>query len=185
MEKSYSPMTIRFFILQAHYRSTIDFGNEALQGAEKGVSKLMSAMETLQKIVPSKSSTYNVSELESKCYSAMDDDFNTPILIAHLFDGVRIINSVKDGKESLSSSDLEKLKTLFNTFVTDILGLISAKNNTSNDLTNEVMDLVLKLRDNAKSSKDFTTADLIREELNKLNIQFNDRRDGSNWKLNT
>ena len=163
LEKSYSPMTIRFFILQAHYRSTFDFGNEALQGAEKGVSKLMSAMETLQKIVPSKSSTYNVSELESKCYSAMDDDFNTPILIAHLFDGVRIINSVKDGKESLSSSDLEKLKTLFNTFVTDILGLISAKNNTSNDLTNEVMDLVLKLRDNAKSSKDFTTADLIRE----------------------
>ncbi|MAU36672.1 MAG: cysteine--tRNA ligase [Flavobacteriales bacterium] len=185
LEKSYSPMTIRFFILQAHYRSTIDFGNEALQGAEKGVSKLMSAMETLQKIVPSKSSTYNVSELESKCYSAMDDDFNTPILIAHLFDGVRIINSVKDGKESLSSSDLEKLKTLFNTFVTDILGLISAKNNTSNDLTNEVMDLVLKLRDNAKSSKDFTTADLIREELNKLNIQVNDSRDGSNWKLNT
>ena len=185
LEKSYSPMTIRFFILQAHYRSTIDFGNEALQGAEKGVSKLMSAMETLQKIVPSKSSTYNVSELESKCYSAMDDDFNTPILIAHLFDGVRIINSVKDGKESLSSSDLEKLKTLFNTFVTDILGLISAKDNNSNDLTNEVMDLVLKLRDNAKSSKDFTTADLIREELNKLNIQVNDSRDGSNWKLNT
>ena len=185
LEKSYSPMTIRFFILQAHYRSTLDFGNEALQGAERGVSKLMSAMETLKKIVPSKNSTYNVTELENKCYSAMDDDFNTPILIAHLFDGVRIINSVKDGKESLSSSDLEKLKTLFNTFVTDILGLISAKNNTSNDLTNEVMDLVLKLRNNAKSSKDFTTADLIREELKKLNIQVNDSRDGSNWKINT
>ncbi len=185
LEKSYSPMTIRFFILQAHYRSTIDFGNEALQGAEKGVSKLMSAMETLQKLVPSKSSTYNVSELECKCYSAMDDDFNTPILIAHLFDGVRIINSVKDGKESLSSNDLEKLKTLFNTFVTDVLGLISAKNNNGNDLTDKVMALVLKLRDNAKSSKDFTTADLIREELNKINIQVNDSRDGSNWKLNT
>ena len=164
LEKSYSPMTIRFFILQAHYRSTIDFGNEALQGAEKGVSKLMSAMETLQKLVPSKRSTYNVSELESKCYSAMDDDFNTPILIAHLFDGVRIINSVKDGNESLSSNDLEKLKTVFNTFVTDVLGLISAKNNTGNDLTNEVMALVLKLRDNAKSNKDFAAADLIREE---------------------
>ena len=185
LEKSYSPMTIRFFMLQAHYRSTIDFGNEALKGAEKGVSKLMSAMETLQKLVPSKSSTYNVSELESKCYSAMDDDFNTPILIAHLFDGVRIINSVKDGNESLSSIDLEKLKTLFNTFVTDILGLISTKNNNGNDLTNEVMALVLKLRDNAKSSKDFTTADLIRDELTKLNIQVNDSRDGSNWTLNT
>jgi cysteinyl-tRNA synthetase len=185
LEKSYSPMTIRFFILQAHYRSTIDFGNEALQGAEKGVSKLMSAIETLQKLPPSKSSTYDVSELENKCYSAMNDDFNTPILIAYLFDGVRIINSVKDGKESLSSSDLEKLKSLFNTFVTDVLGLISTKDNSGNDLTNEVMALVLKLRENAKSSKDFATADLIREELNKLNIQVNDSRDGSSWKLNT
>jgi len=185
LEKSYSPMTIRFFILQAHYRSTIDFGNEALQAAEKGVLKLMSAMETLQTLAPSKSSTYNVNELTNKCYSAMDDDFNTPILIAHLFDGVRIINSVKDGKESLSSNDLEKLKILFNTFVTDILGLIPAKENTDNDLTSEVMTLVLKLRENAKSNKDFATADLIREELNKLNIQVNDSRDGSSWKLNT
>ena len=115
----------------------------------------------------------------------MDDDFNTPILIAHLFDGVRIINSVKDRKERLSSNDLEKLKNLFNTFVTDILGLISAKENTENDLTHEVMTLVLKLRENAKSNKDFATADFIREELNKLNIQVNDSRDGSNWKLNT
>ena len=111
----------------------------------------------------------------------MDDDFNTPILITHLFDGVRIINSVKDGKESLSSSDLEKLKTLFNTFVTDVLGLISAKNNTSNDLTNEVMGLVLKLRDNAKSSKNFNTADLIRNELDKLGIQIKDSREGTSW----
>ena len=178
-------MTIRFFILQAHYRSTIDFGNEALQGAEKGVSKLMSAMETLQNLVPSTSSTYNVSELERNCYCAMDDDFNTPILIAHLFDGVRIINSVKDGNESLSPIDLERLKTLFNTFITDILGLISPKKNSRDDLTNEVMTLVLKLRDNAKSNKDFATADLIREELHKLNIQVNDNRDGSTWKLNT
>tara|TARA_X000000368_G_scaffold227579_1_gene179668 strand:- start:2225 stop:3694 length:1470 start_codon:yes stop_codon:yes gene_type:complete len=184
LEKSYSPMTIRFFILQAHYRSTIDFGNEALQGAEKGVSKLLSAMETLQTLAPSKSSTYNVSELESKCYSAMDDDFNTPILIAHLFDGVRIINSVKDGKESLSVSDLEKLKTLFNTFVTDVLGLFSLKEIKENDLTNEVMELVLKLRSNAKSNKDFETADLIREALNKLDIQIKDGRDGSSWKFN-
>ena len=181
LEKSYHPMTIRFFILQAHYRGTIDFSNKALQASEKGILKLMSAMETLQKLVPSKSSTYNVGELESKCYSAMDDDFNTPILIAHLFDGVRIINSVKDGKESLSSSDLEKLKTLFNTFVTDVLGLISAKNNTSNDLTNEVMGLVLKLRDNAKSSKNFNTADLIRNELDKLGIQIKDSREGTSW----
>ena len=185
LTQAYSPMTIRFFILQAHYRGTLDFSNNALKAAEKGLEKLFNGVNMLKDLAANKEKTVNVNELIEKCYAAMDDDFNTPILIAHLFDGVRIINSVKDGKESLSSSDLEKLKTLFNTFVTDILGLISAKNNTSNDLTNEVMDLVLKLRDNAKSSKDFTTADLIREELNKLNIQVNDSRDGSNWKLNT
>jgi len=184
LERAYAPMTIRFFILQAHYRSTVDFSNDALQAAEKGFTKLMTAIETLNKLSGSKSSTYNVKELEDNCYAAMDDDFNTPILIAHLFDGVRIINSVKDGKESLSSSDLDKLKNLFNTFVLDILGLISAKENSGNDLTNEVMEIVLKLRGNAKSTKDFTTADLIREELNKLNIQVKDGRDGSSWGLN-
>ena len=184
LDRAYSPMTIRFFILQAHYRSTLDFGNEALQAAEKGFSKLLNAMETLQKLKPLERSTYDVTELEKKCYSAMDDDFNTPILIAHLFDGVRIINSVKDGKESLCASDLEKLKTLFNAFVTEILGLIAPKESSGNDLTNEVMELVLKLRASAKSTKDFATADLIREELNKLNIQIKDNRDGSSWEFN-
>ena len=184
LDRAYSPMTIRFFILQAHYRSTLDFGNEALQAAEKGFSKLLNAMETLQKLKPLERSTYDVTELEKKCYSAMDDDFNTPILIAHLFDGVRIINSVKDGKESLCASDLEKLKTLFNAFVTEILGLIAPKESSGNDLTNEVMELVLKLRANAKSTKDFATADLIREELKKLNIQIKDNRDGSSWEFN-
>ena len=118
LERAYSPMCIRFFILQAHYRSTIDFGNQALMAAEKGFTKLMNAMETLKKLTSSKTSTYDVNQLEQKCYDAMNDDFNTPILIAHLFDGVRIINSVKDGKESFNASDLEKLKSIFNSFVT-------------------------------------------------------------------
>ena len=184
LEQAYTPMTIRFFILQAHYRSTIDFGNDALTAAEKGLSKLINAMDTLQELSPSKDSTYDVNELERKCYSAMDDDFNTPILIAHLFDGVRIINSVKDGKETLCPINLEKIKALFNSFVLDVLGLISTKENSGEDLTNEVMELVLKLRSNAKSTKDFTSADLIRDELNKLNIQVKDGRDGSSWELN-
>jgi cysteinyl-tRNA synthetase len=184
LERAYTPMTIRFFILQAHYRSTVDFSNEALQAAEKGFTKLMTAMETLQKLTASKNSTYNVKELEDKCYAAMDDDFNTPILIAHLFDGVRIINSAKDEKESLSSTDLEKLKNIFNTFVTDILGFVSTKGNSGHNLSNEIMELVLKLRANAKTNKDFDSADLIRDELNKLNIQVNDSRDGSSWELN-
>jgi len=183
LERSYSPMTIRFFILQAHYRSTLDFSNDALQAAEKGLTKLMNAMETLEQLSATETSTYDVNELEEKCYTAMDDDFNTPILIAHLFDGVRIINSVKDGKESLNISDLEKMKSIFNSFVTDILGLISAKESSGNDLTNEVMELVLQLRGNAKKNKDFETADLIREELNKLNIQIKDGREGSNWEV--
>jgi cysteinyl-tRNA synthetase len=184
LERAYAPMTIRFFILQAHYRSTVDFSNAALQAAEKGFTKLMNAIETLGKLFPSESSTYNVNELEKKCYAAMNDDFNTPILIAHLFDGVRIINSIKDGKENITESDLKKLKEIFKVFATDILGFVSTKENSRNDLTNEVMEVVLKLRGNAKSTKDFTTADLIREELNKLNIQVKDDRDGSSWELN-
>ena len=124
LERAYSPMTIRFFILQAHYRSTIDFSNAALQASEKGFTKMMNAVETLQKLTPSKKSTYDINELEKNCYTAMNDDFNTPILIAHLFDGVRIINSVKDGKESITSSDLKKLKNIFTTFVINIQKMI-------------------------------------------------------------
>ena len=183
LERAYAPMTIRFFILQAHYRSTVDFSNEALQAAEKGFTKLMNAMETLAKLSATETSTYDVNALEEKCYTAMDDDFNTPILIAYLFDGVRIINSVKDGKESLNLADLEKLKTIFNSFVTDILGLISAKESSGDDLTNEVMELVLQLRGNAKKSKDFGTADLIRDELDKVGIQIKDGREGSSWEV--
>jgi cysteinyl-tRNA synthetase len=183
LERAYAPMTIRFFILQAHYRSTVDFSNEALQAAEKGFTKLMNAMETLGQISASENSTYDVNALQKKCYTAMNDDFNTPILIAHLFDGVRIINSVKDGKESLNAADLEQLKTIFNTFVTDILGFISHKESNTNDLTNEVMELVLQLRGNAKKSKDFDTADLIRDELDKVGIQIKDGREGSSWEV--
>ena len=183
LERAYTPMTIRFFILQAHYRSTVDFSNEALQAAEKGFTKLMNAMETLGQISASNISTYDVNSLQEKCYTAMNDDFNTPILIAHLFDGVRIINSVKDGKESLNAPDLEQLKTIFNTFITDILGFISVKESSGDDLTNEVMELVLQLRGNAKKSKDFDTADLIRDELDKAGIQIKDGREGSRWEL--
>tara|TARA_B100000427_G_scaffold312789_1_gene304580 strand:+ start:594 stop:2063 length:1470 start_codon:yes stop_codon:yes gene_type:complete len=184
LEQSYSPMTIRFFILQAHYRSTLDFGNEALKAAEKGLAKLMNAIKILQEIKPSKKSNFDVYSLEKKCYSAMDDDFNTPILIAHLFDGVKIINSVKTGKESISSDELKKLKSIFHIFVTDILGLAPAGEKNYTDLINEVMELVLTLRINAKSNKDFATADLIRDELKRLNVKIKDGREGSTWEIN-
>ena len=183
LERAYSPMTIRFFILQAHYRSTIDFSNEALKAAEKGFTKLMNAMETLEDLKDSKRSTYDVKKLEENFYAAMDDDFNTPILIAHLFEGVRVINSAKDGKESLNHSDLEQLKDLYKTFVTDILGLVSIKEISKNNLTNELMELILKLRGHAKKNKDFNTADFIREELNKSGIQIKDSREATSWEV--
>ena len=183
LERAYTPMTIRFFILQAHYRSTVDFSNESLQAAEKGMTKLMNAFESLEGLTASDSSTYDVSDLKDKCYAAMNDDFNTPILISHLFDGVRIINSVKDGTEQLSIGDLADLKQLFQTFITDILGLKSNKEKAENDLTNEVMDILLQLRSKAKENKDWDSADLIRDELNKLNIQIKDGKDGSSWQL--
>ena len=183
LEKAYSPMTIRFFILQAHYRSTVDFSNEALQAAERGLAKLMSSLETLESLKPSDNSTCDVQKLEKDCYAAMNDDFNTPILIAHLFVGVRIINSIKDGKESLNVSDLEMLKSIFKTFTNDILGLISYKKSGGNDLTSELIELVLKLRTNAKNNKDFDTADLIREELHKSGVKIKDSREGTNWEI--
>ena len=183
LEKDYSPMTIRFFILQAHYRSTVDFSNEALQAAEKGLSKLMNALKTLENLKTSNNSSCDVQKLEKDCYAAMNDDFNTPILIAHLFDGVKIINSIKDGKESLNNTDLELLKSIFNVFVTEILGIISDKKSDESDLTSELMKLILKLRTNAKKKKDFDTADIIREELNKSGILIKDSREGTNWEI--
>ena len=183
LECAYTPMTIRFFILLAHYRSTVDFSNEALKAAEKGMTKLMTAYESLKGLTESDSSTYDVSALKEKCYAAMNDDFNTPVLISHLFDGVRIINSIKDGTEQLSAVDLADLKQLFQTFVTDILGLKSIKEKNGNDLTNEVMDIILQLRYKAKENKDWDSADFIRDELNKLKIQVKDGKDGSSWGL--
>ena len=121
LEKPYSPMTIRFFILQAHYRSTIDFSNEALQASEKGFKKLMNAIKTLNSLTVSNKSSFNVLEIEDKCYSAMNDDFNTPILIAHLFDSVKLINSIKSGKEKINVIDLKKLKLIFKIFCEEIL----------------------------------------------------------------
>jgi cysteinyl-tRNA synthetase len=183
LSKAYSPMTIRFFILQAHYRSTLDFGNDALQAAEKGMHKLIEAIHTLEKLEVSENSSFESEKLEEKCYSAINDDFNTPILIAHLFEGVKVVNSVKDGNASLNRIDLAKMKSIFQNFAIEILGLQILKDNNNNNLTNEVMDLILELRKNAKTNKDFNTADLIRDELEKKGIEIKDDREGSSWGL--
>jgi len=183
LDQAYKPMTIRFFILQAHYRSTVDFSNEALKASEKGFEKLMTAYETLQKLKASEESSIDIRSFEKKCYDAINDDFNTPILISHLFEAVKIINSVNDEKEKLSKKDIENFKVLFQTFLIDILGLKPNKKETDDKLLYEIMEVLLKLRKNAKENKDWTTADLIRDELNKINVKINDSLDGSSWEL--
>ncbi len=184
LERAFSPMTIRFFILQAHYRSTLDFSNEALTAAEKGFERLMKAMETLEKLQPSKSSTVDIRELESKCFQAMNDDLNTPITISYLFDGVRIINSVKENMETIGREDLDQLKNLYHTFVYDILGLQPEEKEAKTDrLTPGLIDLLLNLRMEAKARKDFATSDRIREQLNGLGIEIKDTKDGFEWEI--
>lgn len=183
LAQAYSPITIRFFILQAHYRSTVDFSNEALKAAEKGLSRLMAAAESLAELRPSDQSTVDVKALRDKCYAAMDDDFNSPIVIAHLFDGVKMINSIKDGKASATSADLDLLRETFNSFVFDILGLKAEEKAASGDdeLTGGLMQLILDIRKQAKTNKDWGTADKIRDDLNKLNIEVKDTKEGAVW----
>ena len=183
LEKAYSPMTIRFFILQAHYRSTLDFSNEALQAAEKGLKRLMQAMDTLKKLKPSANSTSDISQLSNKCYEAMNDDFNSPIVIANLFDAVRIINAINDGKETISADDLQKLNELYTTFITNILGLKSETENNQMDVMDGLMNMIFSFRQQAKSNKDFATSDKIRDELTKLGIAVKDSKEGSTWTL--
>lgn len=181
LQKGYSPMSVRFFMMQTHYRSTLDFSNEALQASEKGFAKLMSAMETLHSLKHSPVSSVNCTELSKNCYAAMNDDFNSPVVIANLFEGVRIINSVHAGTETLTEQDILLLKKLFNDFVIDILGLKIEKSETGSTALKEVMQVILDLRAEAKSKKDFATSDKIRDELLKHNISIKDTKEGTVW----
>lgn len=183
LDKGYSPMTVRFFMLQGHYASTLDFSNEALQAAEKGMKRMTAAMEHLDKLPASLSSDENIAEWKDACYAAMNDDFNTPILISQLFEGVRIINSVKDGQIKLTAQDISLLKSTFESFFFDVLGLKVEDKQSNNALTAQLMDFILELRKNAKSNKDFATSDKIRDELARLNIQVKDTKEGSTWSV--
>jgi cysteinyl-tRNA synthetase len=182
LDQAYSPMTVRFFILQAHYRSTVDFSNEALKAAEKGFQRLMKAVETLKKLKPSDRSTVDINELSGRCYEALDDDLNSPVLLSHLFEGVKYINSVSDGTEKLDSSDQESLKKLFNTFVFDILGLKDESEGSADEkLTDDLIKIIVDLRQDAKSNRDFATSDRIRQELKKAGVVLKDLKDGVSW----
>lgn len=185
LEKAYSPMTIRFFMLQAHYRSTLDFSNEALQASEKGLERLLKAIELLDKLPVSDKTSYDIAALKVKVFDALNDDLNTPIMLSHLFDAVKFINSVKDGKESITETDKEFLIKLFNDLVFDICGILpeAIKSPADGNKLDEVVNILLNLRIDAKANKDFATADKIRNQLQEAGFIIKDKKDGFEWEL--
>ncbi len=188
LSQAYSPMTIRFFILQAHYRGTVDFSNEALQGAEKALQRMLDGYRRLQQLKPSDKSTVDVSGLMAKCYEAMDDDLNTPILLAHLFEACGIVNKINDGLETATAEDIATLREVFDTFLIDILGIRvenAGGDGTKSDMKpfEDAVDLLLEMRSKAKAEKDWTTSDLIRDRLAAIGFDVKDTKNGFEWSL--
>ncbi|HCQ30500.1 MAG TPA: cysteine--tRNA ligase [Flavobacteriales bacterium] len=184
LDKGYSPMTVRFFMLQAHYSSTLDFSNDALNSAEKGYHRLMSAIVTLNKLQPSsETSNFNVQELKDKVYEALNDDFNTPIAIAQLFEGIRFINSVADKKATVSEKDLDTLKTLYHSIVFDVFGLKEEILEDNSELINGLMKIIIDIRLKARKNKDWETSDAIRDQLKELGIILKDSIDETTWTI--
>jgi len=187
LTQSYAPMTIRFFILQAHYRSTVDFSNEALQASEKGLSRLLEAFDNISRLeANSSNSSVNIAELVSKSYEALNDDLNTPIVISHLFEATRIINSAIAGQTQLTKEDIQQLKDFFQLFLFDLLGIKNElkDGNASYESFAKAIDLLLEMRLQAKQNKDWATSDKIRDELTALGFEIKDTKDGFEWKLN-
>ena len=187
LAQAYSPMTIRFFILQAHYRGTVDFSNDALQAAEKALDRMIEGWRRLNALKPGEKSDTDVSEFRKKCYEAMNDDLNTPIVIATLFDACKIINQANDGKISLSAADIDELKDVFNTFLIDILGIktdiVEGENASALEPFEKAVDLLLEIRKDAKSKKDWATSDLIRNRIEQIGFEVKDTKDGFEWSL--
>jgi cysteinyl-tRNA synthetase len=184
LQKAYSPMTIRFFMLQAQYRSTLDFSNEALQAAEKGMKKLLLAAETLGQLAATPGAkALDTDKIEAACYAALNDDFNSPVAIASLFEAVRLINSVNDGHSQINPEEKAHLAGFFNTFVFDILGLVDEEAGQNHQLLDGLMQTILQLRQDARARKDYATSDLIRDTLNHLNIEIKDGKEGSSWSV--
>ena len=191
LEKAFSPMTIRFFILSAHYRGTVDFSNEALIASERGLERLMNGIADIERVTTTgetdKDTLAIVGSLRQKCYDAMNDDFATPQVIAHLFDACSVINKLIDHKATINESDLKELKETMHLFAYDILGLKDDKSNGSDareEAFGKVVDMVLDLRAKAKEAKDWTTSDRIRDELSAAGFEVKDTKDGATWRLN-
>ena len=185
LEQAYAPMTIRFFVLQAHYRSTLDFSNEALQAAEKGLDRLLKGIEAIDKIKPADRSSVDPAELEQRCAEAMADDLNSPMVISALFDGVRIINQAVEGRETLTAADLEALKATCHRYAFEILGLQEAKTASSGgrDYVTPLVEMLLAERLKARAAKDWAASDRIRDGLQAAGIRVKDRKEGTDWEL--
>ena len=183
LPKPFSASVVRFFNLQANYRSILDFSGEALEASEKGHAKLMDAVRFVDSITAAKTSTFDVHKWEKDCYAAMNDDFNTPVLIAHLFEAVKAINQIKEQNATLTAADLATLKTTLNAFVFDVLGLMNEANQDNSDKINGVVALLIKLRKEARENKDWALSDQIRDELIALGIQLNDGREGTTFSI--
>jgi cysteinyl-tRNA synthetase len=183
LEKAFSPMTIRFYMLQAHYSSQVDFSNEALKAAEQGLNRLMKGMALLSKLKADDLSTVDIQTLQEQAYTALSDDLNCPVLLSVLFEAVRIINSVNDGKEKINEHDLALLRTFMQLFTCDLMGLMPEEGEVSGDL--ELLDKVIKLllqqRQEAKNRKDYAASDAIRNQLSALGILVKDTREGTVW----
>ncbi|RLZ09233.1 cysteine--tRNA ligase [Faecalibacter macacae] len=181
-EKAFHPSVVRFCFLQAHYRSVLDISNEAMLASEKGYNRLMEAIKIVDDLATSASSSVNIQEWVDKLYTAMDDDFNTPILIAHLFDGVKMINSIKDGSESITVSDLEVLATTIKGFVFEVLGLQAGEEGNANtEKLDGVVKMLIDMRVQARTDKNWALSDQIRDQLAALGIQLKDGKDGTTY----
>ena len=183
LRRGFHPMVVRFFMMQAHYRSTLDFSNEALEASEKGYQRLMAGMKVLPTLVTSEKSDINIQDYKAKFTAAMDDDFNSSVLISHLFDAVKSINSIAEGRLKITEQDKNDLILLMDGIVKNVLGLSSIEETGDSDLTNGLMELILDLRARARSNKDWATSDAIRDQLDALNIVVKDGKDGASWGL--
>ena len=182
LEKGYSPMTVRFFMLQSHYASTLDFSNAALQAAEKGLERLLAAMELLPGLKPGAADDADVAALEARAHAAMNDDLNTPVMIGELFEGVRIINSVHDGRMSLTATTLERLRAWMPRLVGEVLGLTTERMSYTDDRTLDgLVQAFIQLRAEAKAKKDFAASDAIRDRLLAIGIALKDTKEGTTW----
>jgi cysteinyl-tRNA synthetase len=184
LSKPFPATVARFFMLQAHYRSILDFSNDALEAAEKGYNRLMTAYNQLDKIVEGTKSTIDINAWKQKCYDAMNDDFNSPILISQLFEAVKFINLLVDKKESLTKKDLEEFKLAFNAFIFDVLGLEDVTSKNDSDKLSKVVEMLIEMRKEARDNKDWAMSDKIRDELADFGIQLKDGKEGTTFSIN-